>query len=237
MLVVENLHVSVEDKEILKGVSLTVKPDEIHVLMGPNGSGKSTLAQTVMGRPGYQITRGAIRFDGEDITGLSPDERARRGIFLAFQYPVEVPGVGLAHFLKSVGGEGIGVRDFRQGLKEKLRLLQMGEDFLDRNLNEDFSGGEKKKAEILQLAVLEPKIAILDETDSGLDVDSLKTVAAVVENLSEGRGFLVITHYQRILRHIKPDYVHVMVGGKIVKSGGPELAREVEEKGYESIRF
>lgn len=239
-LAIDNLYVSVESKEILKGVSLTLKSGETHFLMGPNGSGKSTLALAAMGHPNYQITQGTIRLNGEDITSLPPGERARRGLFLAFQSPVEVPGVGLATFLKAACNQQVSIYDFRQQLKEKLKILQMGEEFLDRNLNEGFSGGEKKKTEILQLMVLEPQIAILDETDSGLDTDALKTVSVSLERLfqeRQDRALLIITHQQRILHYIKPDYVHLMIGGRIVKSGGADLARELEETGYESLHL
>lgn len=239
MLEVSSLFVSIDKKPILNGISFRVRPGEIHALMGPNGSGKSTLSLAIAGHPALKIEQGQISFNGRDITNLRPEERARLGIFLAFQYPLEVPGVSFFSFLRAAYNSvyqdnQLGVEEFRRRLKEKLPLLKMNEDFLFRNLNEGFSGGEKKKAEILQLAALEPKMAILDETDSGLDIDALKTVADAIKTLSVGRGLLLITHYQRILDYLEPNFVHLMVGGKIVKSGGPELAKELEEKGYEA---
>jgi Fe-S cluster assembly ATP-binding protein len=235
------LHASVEGKEILKGIDLTVKQGETHALMGPNGSGKSTLANILMGRPGYQLTAGTVVFKGEDITRLTPDERAKRGLFLAMQYPVEIPGVSVVNFLRtayqSVKTEQVSALAFRKHMKEKMNLLGVDDQMVARYVNQGFSGGEKKKNEILQLAVLEPEIAVLDETDSGLDIDSLKSVATGVSQLiGPSLGVLLITHYQRILNYITPDHVHVMMGGRIVKSGGPELAHELEEKGYEGIR-
>ena len=232
-LEIRGLHASVEGKEILKGIDLVVKQGETHALMGPNGSGKSTLANVLMGRPGYQVTSGEVLFKGENILALRPDQRAQRGLFLAMQYPVEVPGVSVVNFLrtayKAVKAEEISALAFRKHMKEKMNLLGV-ED-------QGFSGGEKKKNEILQLAVLEPDIAVLDETDSGLDIDSLKAVAMGVEQLiGPDLGVLLITHYQRILNYVSPDFVHVMIGGRIVKSGGKELAHELEEKGYEGIR-
>ncbi|HEY7279987.1 MAG TPA: Fe-S cluster assembly ATPase SufC [Actinomycetota bacterium] len=240
-LEIHDLHASVEGKEILKGIDLTVRQGETHALMGPNGSGKSTLANVLMGRPGYAVTGGEVRFKGEDILGLTPDQRAARGLFLAMQYPVEVPGVSVVNFLrtayKAVKGEDISALGFRKHMKEKMELLGVEDEMVRRYVNQGFSGGEKKKNEILQLAVLEPSIAILDETDSGLDIDSLKAVATGVEKLiGPSLGVLVITHYQRILNYIHPDFVHVMMGGRIVKEGGPELATELEDKGYEGIR-
>ncbi len=247
VLEIRNLHVSVEGKPILRGVNLTVKQGEIHALMGPNGSGKSTLAYTLMGHPHYQVDAGQIIFKGIDLLELGPDERARLGLFLAFQYPVAVPGVSVANFLRSAinarrkaldpEDKGIPIPEFRKLLKEKMALLEMDPAFAGRYLNDGFSGGEKKRAEILQLAILQPEIAILDETDSGLDIDALRTVANGVNALAgPNLGILVITHYQRILNYIKPDFVHVMFQGRIVESGGRDLALELEEKGYDWIR-
>jgi Fe-S cluster assembly ATP-binding protein len=241
MLEIRGLTASVEGKDILKGIDLTVTQGETHALMGPNGSGKSTLANVVMGRPGYRVTGGEVRFKGEDITGLLPDERARRGLFLAMQYPVEVPGVSVVNFLrtayKSVKGDEISALAFRKHMKEKMVDLGVEDAMVNRYLNQGFSGGEKKRNEILQLAVLEPQIAILDETDSGLDIDSLKQVATGVAQLvGPHLGILLVTHYQRILNYITPDHVHVMMQGRIVMSGGKELAAELEQKGYEEIR-
>lgn len=247
VLEIRNLHVSVEGKPILKGVNLTVKQGEIHALMGPNGSGKSTLAYTLMGHPHYQVDAGQVIFKGIDLLELGPDERARLGLFLAFQYPVAVPGVSVANFLRSAinarrkaldpEDKGIPIPEFRKLLKEKMALLEMDPAFAGRYLNDGFSGGEKKRAEILQLAILQPEIAILDETDSGLDIDALRTVANGVNALAgPNLGVLVITHYQRILNYIKPDFVHVMFQGRIVESGGRDLALELEEKGYDWIR-
>ncbi len=240
-LEIRDLHAEVEGKEILKGIDLVVHQGETHALMGPNGSGKSTLANVLMGRPGYTVTAGEGRFKGEDVLGLTADERARRGLFLAMQYPVEVPGVSVVNFLRtayqSVKGGDVSALAFRKHMKEKMSLLGVEDSMVNRYLNQGFSGGEKKRNEILQLAVLEPEIAILDETDSGLDIDSLKQVATGVQQLiGPNLGVLLITHYQRILNYITPDFVHVMMGGRIVKSGGKELAMELEEKGYEGIR-
>jgi Fe-S cluster assembly ATP-binding protein len=240
-LEIRGLTASVEGKDILKGIDLTVTQGETHALMGPNGSGKSTLANVIMGRPGYTVTGGEVRFKGEDITGLTPDERARRGLFLAMQYPVEVPGVSVVNFLrtayKSVKGDEISALAFRKHMKEKMVDLGVEDAMVNRYLNQGFSGGEKKRNEILQLAVLEPQIAILDETDSGLDIDSLKQVATGVAHLvGPDLGILLVTHYQRILNYITPDHVHVMMQGRIVMSGGKELASELEQKGYEEIR-
>ena len=240
-LEVRGLRASVEGKEILKGIDLVVRQGETHALMGPNGSGKSTLANVVMGRPGYEVTGGQVLFQGEDITTLSPDERARRGLFLAMQYPVEVPGVSVVNFLrtayKSVKGEEVSALAFRKHMKEKMTMLGVEDAMVSRYVNQGFSGGEKKRNEILQLAVLEPQIAILDETDSGLDIDSLKQVATGVAQLvGPTLGVLLVTHYQRILNYITPDHVHVMMQGRIVRSGGKELAHELEQKGYEEIR-
>jgi Fe-S cluster assembly ATP-binding protein len=246
VLEVRGLHAAVETPtgertEILKGIDLTVRQGETHAVMGPNGSGKSTLANVVMGRPGYVVTEGTVSFNGEKVNTLPPDERAKRGLFLAMQYPVEVPGVSVVNFLRtaytSVKGEEISALAFRKHMKEKMDALGVEDAMVNRYVNQGFSGGEKKKVEILQLAVLEPKIAILDETDSGLDIDSLKAVATGVSKLiGPELGALLITHYQRMLNYITPDHVHVMMGGRIVKEGGPELAAELEEKGYEGIR-
>src|SRR6266498_3150335 len=240
-LEIEDLHVQVEGNEILKGIDLTVRQGEVHALMGPNGSGKSTLAQVLMGRTSYIITQGKVRFRGEDISKWTADKRAQHGLFLAFQYPTEIPGVSVVNFLRSAykaaRGEQISALAFRKRLKEKMTLLGVEDQMVARYVNQGFSGGEKKKNEILQLAVLEPDIAILDETDSGLDIDSLRAVATGVEKLiGPDLGVLLITHYQRILNYVSPDFVHVMIGGRIVKSGGKELAHELEEKGYEGIR-
>lgn len=243
-----DLHVEVAGKEVIKGLNLSVAQGEVHALMGPNGSGKSTLAHTVMGHPKYKVTRGDIFLDGESILGLTPDQRAKRGLFLAFQYPYEVSGITVTTFLKAAytalrnGGEKekqsmISYLEFRKLLREKLKALKIEETFADRYLNEGFSGGEKKKCEILQMAVLKPKIALLDETDSGLDVDALKIVAEGVNSLlGPDLGVLLITHYHRILNYIKPRYVHVMMDGRIVKSGGEELAYLLEEKGYDWLK-
>jgi Fe-S cluster assembly ATP-binding protein len=236
--VIENLHVSVEGKEILKGVSLTVNQGEIHALMGPNGSGKSTLASTIMGHPKYTVTSGDIRFRGESILNLPPDERARRGLFLSMQYPVAIPGVTLVNFMRravsAVRGTDVPVREFTNLLTSKMSLLKVDREFARRYVNEGFSGGEKKKAEILQLAMLQPKIAVLDETDSGLDIDALRTVAEGVSAVvGPDLGVLIITHYQRILNYIKPDHVHILAEGRVIREGGPELAIEIENRGYD----
>jgi Fe-S cluster assembly ATP-binding protein len=240
-LEVEGLRVEVEGKEILKGIDLVVPQGEVHAIMGPNGSGKSTLANVVMGRPSYTVTAGRIVFKGRDISGLKPDQRAQLGLFLAFQYPTEIPGVSVVNFLRSayssVKGEQISALAFRKRLKEKMGLLGVDDAMVARYVNQGFSGGEKKKNEVLQLAVLEPDIAILDETDSGLDIDSLKAVANGVQRLiGPDLGVLLITHYQRILNYITPHRIHVMMDGRIVLSGGPELAHELERKGYEGLR-
>lgn len=241
LLVIDDLQVSVEDKPILKGLSLTVNAGEVHALMGPNGSGKSTLSFCLMGHPKYTITGGAIRYQGEDITGLSPDERAQKGIFLAFQYPTAIPGVTIANFLRAavrgVRGQDMPVKDFRQTVKGHLKSLGIPDSFMNRYVNDGFSGGEKKRLEILQMAVLNPSLAVLDETDSGLDIDALKTVSDGINALrTPQRGVLLITHYQRLLNYIKPGIVHVMVDGRIAKTGGPELALELESKGYQGYR-
>jgi Fe-S cluster assembly ATP-binding protein len=246
-LEIRNLHVTVEDNEILRGVDLTVEPGQIYALMGPNGSGKSTLAYALMGHPSYQVTKGEILFKGKNLVALAPDERAKLGVFLAFQYPVAIPGVSLANFLRSSinarrkaddpEDKGIPVVEFRKLLKQKMDLLEMPHEFAGRYLNDGFSGGEKKRAEILQLATLEPEIAILDETDSGLDIDALRIVASGINALAgPDLGVLVITHYQRILNYIKPDLVHIMLGGRIVETGDAELAEHLEEHGYDWIR-
>ncbi len=239
-LVVEGLHVTVDGKEILRGVDLQVTRGKVHALMGPNGSGKSTLANVLMGHPKYVVTAGRIYFKGQDILELTPDERAKLGIFLAFQYPIAVQGVPVANFLrsamKSVHGSDVPVRDFRKRLREQMELLKVEESFVTRYLNEGFSGGEKKKNEILQMALLKPSIAILDETDSGLDIDALRTVAEGVNALlGPEMGVLIITHYQRILNYIKPDAVHIMVDGRIAREGGPELVELLESEGYDPI--
>jgi Fe-S cluster assembly ATP-binding protein len=245
-LEIRDLKVAVEDKEILRGVDLVVGQGEVHALMGPNGSGKSTLAGVIMGRPGYKVTGGDVVYQGESILGLTPDNRARRGLFLAFQYPVEVPGVSVVNFLRSAynalknpdGDESksVSALAFRKLLKEKMGLVGVDDDMVRRYVNQGFSGGEKKRMETLQLAVLEPEIAILDETDSGLDIDALKAVAGGINQLrGPDLGLLLITHYQRILEYVTPDHVHVLMGGRIVRSGGPDLARELEAKGYEGL--
>jgi Fe-S cluster assembly ATP-binding protein len=240
-LEVHGLTADVEGKQILRGIDLTVRQGEIHALMGPNGSGKSTLSNVIMGRPGYTVTGGQVIYNGEDITALTPDERAKRGLFLAMQYPTEIPGVSVVNFLRtayqSIKGEQISALAFRKHMKEQMDRLGIEEAMVQRYVNQGFSGGEKKRNEVLQLAVLEPQIALLDETDSGLDIDSLKLVAESVNELvGPELGVLIITHYQRMLNYITPQHVHVMIGGKIVQSGGPELAHTLEEKGYEGIR-
>jgi Fe-S cluster assembly ATP-binding protein len=240
-LVIEDLHVAVDDKQILRGVDLTVEPGRVHALMGPNGSGKSTLAYALAGHPRYRVTGGKVTFKGEDVLDLRPDERARLGMFLAMQYPVEVPGVSVTNFLRTainaVRGEDVSVREFARELREQMRLLAMDPKFAERSLNEGFSGGEKKRHEILQMALLRPELAILDETDSGLDVDALRVVADGVNRLRGPElGVLLITHYTRVLRYISPDFVHVMIDGRVVQSGGPELADQLESEGYERWR-
>ncbi|MCB9451654.1 MAG: Fe-S cluster assembly ATPase SufC [Anaerolineaceae bacterium] len=246
-LEIRNLHVSVEDKPILRGVNLTVKQGEVHALMGPNGSGKSTLANALMGHPAYEVTAGQVIYDGQDLLEMEADERSRAGLFLAFQYPVSIPGVTLANFLRQAinsrmkaedpESKGISVPEFIRLLRGKMDYLQMDHSFAGRYLNEGFSGGEKKRAEILQMATLQPKIAVLDETDSGLDIDALRIVSEGVNRLKgPDMGVLVITHYQRILNYIKPQHVHVMFEGQIVENGGPELALKLEENGYDWIR-
>ena len=246
-LEIKNLHASVEGKEILKGVDLIVEQGKVHAIMGPNGTGKSTLAYTLMGHPNYIVTEGEVNFKGQNVLELEPDERSRLGLFLAFQYPVAIPGVTVANFLRTAinarrraenpEDKGMPIPEFRKLLKERMAMLKMDQNFAGRYLNEGFSGGEKKRAEILQLATLSPEIAILDETDSGLDIDALRIVSEGVNALmNENLGVLIITHYQRLLNYIKPDYVHVMLDGRIVESGGPDLALHLEEKGYEWIR-
>jgi len=246
-LEIKNLHVSIEDKEILKGLDLTVEQGKVHAIMGPNGTGKSTLAYTLMGHPNYTVTQGEVLFKGQNILELEPDERSRLGIFLAFQYPVAIPGVTVANFLRSAVNarrraenpedKGMPIPEFRKMLKEKMSLLKMDQAFAGRYLNDGFSGGEKKRAEILQMATLEPQIAILDETDSGLDIDALRIVASGVNTLAGPElGVLVITHYQRILNYIKPQFVHVMHQGRIVETGGADLALHLEEHGYDWVR-
>jgi len=242
-LEIRNLHVSVEDSPILKGVNLTIKQGEIHALMGPNGSGKSTLANVLMGNPAYEVTAGQIIFDGKDILDLEADERSRLGLFLAFQYPVAIPGVTMANFLRSAVNarrrdqnpedKGISIPEFRRLLMEKMKYLEVSSDFAGRYLNEGFSGGEKKRAEVLQMAVLQPKIAVLDETDSGLDIDALRIVASGVNRLvGPELGVLVITHYKRILDYIQPQHIHILMDGRVVESGGPELVDQLEATGY-----
>ena len=240
LLEIDALRANVAGNEILTGLNLTIGPGEVHAIMGPNGSGKSTLANTLMGNPRYEVTGGEVRFLGEALDGMAPDERARRGLFLAFQYPVAVPGVTVVNFLRqavnAVRGEDVPVREFRQELFQKMELLKVDRDFARRYLNDGFSGGEKKRAEMLQLAMLQPRMAVLDETDSGLDIDALRTVADGVNALMhENMGLLLITHYQRLLNYIKPQFVHVLIDGRIVRSGGPELAEELEESGYDTI--
>jgi Fe-S cluster assembly ATP-binding protein len=240
-LEIQNLHVRTEEREILHGVDLKLDKGETHALMGPNGSGKSTLANTLMGNPVYEVTEGKILLDGEDITEADPDERARAGLFMAFQYPATIPGVSVANFMRMAVNAGreepIKVKEFGQLMGKHMELLKINREFTSRYLNEGFSGGEKKRAEILQLAMLQPAYAVLDETDSGLDIDALRIVSAGV-NAMRGpeRGFLIITHYTRILGYVKPDFVHIMLDGKIVREGGSELAGELEEKGYEWVR-
>jgi Fe-S cluster assembly ATP-binding protein len=245
-LEIRNLHVSAGDKQILKGVDLHVREGEFHALMGPNGSGKSTLANAIMGHPNLEVTEGQILFGGEDVTEADPDERARAGLFMAFQYPVAIPGVTVAKYLRMVmnahrearGEDPISLKDFRKTVEAAMELTQVPREFSNRYLNEGFSGGEKKRMEMLQLALLEPRVAVLDETDSGLDIDALRTVATAVNAVAEKSAFgtLIITHYQRILHLVKPQFVHIMFEGRIVKEGGPELVAVLEEKGYGWIR-
>jgi len=241
VLDIKNLTATVSDKQILNGINLTVNPGEVHAIMGPNGSGKSTLAQVLAGHPAYEVTAGEVYYEGENLLELDPEVRAQKGVFLAFQYPIEIPGVTNAYFLRSAyneirkarGEDEVDPMDFLDVMEEKLQLVHMSDDMLQRSVNMGFSGGEKKRNEILQMAVLDPKLAILDETDSGLDIDALRHVADGVNALrSPDRAFLVITHYQRLLDYIKPDVVHVLADGRIVESGGPELALELEQHGY-----
>jgi Fe-S cluster assembly ATP-binding protein len=245
-LEINDLHVSAEDKEILKGVDLTVDGGEVHALMGPNGSGKSTLANAIMGHPGLEVTSGSIVFDGEDITGADPDERSRLGVFMAFQYPVAIPGVTVSKYLRMIvnahrearGEDQIKLKDFRKEAEGAMELTNIPKEFSSRYLNDGFSGGEKKRMEILQLALLQPRLAVLDETDSGLDIDALNTVAKGVNTVAQGSdmGVLIITHYQRILHMVTPQFVHIMFEGRIVKEGGPELVEQLEKRGYGWIR-
>jgi Fe-S cluster assembly ATP-binding protein len=240
LLQVTDLHASIENKPILKGVNLTIRRGEVHAIMGPNGSGKSTLSNVLMGHPKYTVTKGTILFKGEDITGLSVDARARKGLFLAFQYPVAIPGVPVSKFLRmslqSVKGKDVPILEFRNKFKQKTQELGITDAFAGRYINEGFSGGEKKRHEILQLSLLEPELAVLDETDSGLDIDALKTVAEGINaTRTKDRGFLLITHYQRILNYMQPDIIHVLADGRIIKSGGKDLAHELESKGYDWV--
>lgn len=241
LLTIEDLHVTVEDKPILRGVDLTIEQGKVHALMGPNGSGKSTMANVLLGHPAYEITQGRIVFRGEDITELAPEQRAKAGLFLAFQYPVEVTGVSVSNFLRTamgaVRGKDVPVREFLAELKSAMEHLGMDPDFAKRNINEGFSGGEKKRNEILQLALLKPALAVLDETDSGLDIDAVRTVSEAVNSLrAPDISFLIITHYTRILNYITPDVVHILLGGRVVQTGGQELAHQLEESGYKAIR-
>jgi Fe-S cluster assembly ATP-binding protein len=245
MLSIKNLHASIEGKEILKGIHLEIKAGEVHAIMGPNGSGKSTLSAVIAGNETYEVTDGAVFLEGEDLADLAPEERAHKGVFLSFQYPVEIPGVSVTNFMKTAinenrkanGKEDMPANEMLKLIREKSELLEIDRKFLSRSLNEGFSGGEKKRNEIFQMAMLEPKIAILDETDSGLDIDALKVVANGVNKLkNKDNAVLIITHYQRLLDYIIPDFVHVLMDGKIVKSGGKELAHELEERGYDWIK-
>lgn len=245
LLSIKNIHAAVEGKQILKGIDLDVRPGEVHAIMGPNGSGKSTLASILAGREEYEVTEGSVEFDGKDLLSLSPEDRAREGVFLAFQYPVEIPGVSTTNFIKAAvnekrkynGQEPLDAVAFLKIMKEKTELVEINRSLLSRSINEGFSGGEKKRNEIFQMAMLEPKLAILDETDSGLDIDALRIVANGVNKLrTPERGVIVITHYQRLLDYLQPDFVHVLMDGRIVKSGTKELALELEEKGYDFIK-
>lgn len=245
MLTIKDLKVNIEDKAILKGLNLEIKPGEIHAIMGPNGSGKSTLANVLAGREEYEVVEGSVTYDGEDLLDMDVDERAQKGVFLAFQYPVEIPGVSTATFLKSAvnairearGEEELKAIDMLKLLREKTTMVGMDQKFLQRSLNEGFSGGEKKRNEMLQMALLEPKLAVLDETDSGLDIDALKIVADVVNQMRDAnRSFLIVTHYQRLLNYIVPDHVHVLVNGRIVKSGDKSLALKLEDQGYDWVK-
>ncbi|GIU83007.1 MAG: Fe-S cluster assembly ATPase SufC [Acidobacteria bacterium] len=245
LLEIRNLHAGIDGREIIKGLNLSVEKGQIHAIMGPNGSGKSTLAKVLAGHPNYEVTEGEILYEGKNLLEMEPDERAREGIFMAFQYPVEIPGVSNSQFLrlaynekmKHLGREELDPIEFNELLKEKAKLVQMTSDFLKRSVNEGFSGGEKKRNEILQMAILEPKLAILDETDSGLDIDALRIVAEGVNKLRNSENAIIlITHYQRLLNYIQPDFVHILADGKIIKSGTKELAIELEEKGYDWIK-
>ena len=245
MLKIENLHASIGDKEILKGINLTVGKGEVHAIMGPNGSGKSTLSSVLVGHPTYEVTEGSVTFEGEDILELEPEERAHRGLFLSFQYPVEIPGVSMVNFMraalnerrKAAGLDPLPAAEFLKLMKQKRELVELDNKLASRSVNEGFSGGEKKRNEIFQMAMLEPKLAILDETDSGLDIDALRIVAKGVNELrSPENSTIVITHYQRLLDYIHPDFVHVLYKGRIVRSGGPELALELEKRGYDWIK-
>jgi Fe-S cluster assembly ATP-binding protein len=245
MLSIKNLHVTVDGKEIIRGLSLEVKAGEVHAIMGPNGSGKSTLAHVLAGRDGYEVTAGEVLYEGADLLEMSPEDRAREGVFLGFQYPVEIPGVNNTYFLKAAlnaqrthrGLDELDAMDFMKLVKERLEVLHIDESLLQRGVNVGFSGGEKKRNEIFQMAVLEPRLALLDETDSGLDIDALKDVAAGVNLLrTDEHAIVLVTHYQRLLNYIKPDFVHILSEGRIIKSGGPDLALEVEEEGYTQLR-
>ncbi len=245
LLEIKDLHAAIDGKEILTGLNLQVKSGEVHAIMGPNGSGKSTLAKVLAGHPSYEVTKGEVIYEGKNLLELEPDERAREGVFLAFQYPVEVPGVSNSQFLrlaynekmKYLGEEELDPLEFNDYLKEKAKIVEMDPSFFKRSVNEGFSGGEKKRNEILQMAVLNPKLAVLDETDSGLDIDALRIVAGGVNKLrSPDKAIILVTHYQRLLNYITPDFVHVLAGGKIVKEGGKELALELEEKGYDWVK-
>lgn len=245
MLNIQDLHAKIDNKQILKGLNLSVNAGEVHAIMGPNGSGKSTLANVLAGRNGYEVTKGTVEYESKDLLELAPEERAWAGVFLAFQYPVEIPGVNNVYLLKAAvnavrkyrGEPELDAVEFLALIKEKMKIVKMKEDLLNRSVNEGFSGGEKKRNEIFQMSVLEPKLAILDETDSGLDIDALKIVSEGVNSLrNEERSIILVTHYQRLLDYIKPDHVHVLSNGKIIKSGGPELALELEEKGYDWIK-
>ncbi len=245
LLEIKDLHAAIDGKEILKGLNLQINKGEVHAIMGPNGSGKSTLAKVLAGHPSYEVTKGEVLYEGKNLLELEPDERAREGVFLAFQYPVEVPGVSNSQFLrlaynekmKHLGEEELDPLEFNDYLTEKAKIVDMDKSFFKRSVNEGFSGGEKKRNEILQMAVLEPKLAVLDETDSGLDIDALRIVAEGVNKLrDENKAIILVTHYQRLLNYITPDFVHVLAGGKIVKEGGKELALELEEKGYDWVK-